>query len=150
MIDLCPIAPENHSEVRLLSVLPEQERLVASVEKTLADAYVYKEAVFRAAFEGETAVGFVLVFPVDDDDKHIVNIVRLVIDARFQGKGLGRELLNKTLAWISTFSPAVDRAKICALPANHAALTLYKSVGFHEQGIQEGEVTFFKEMPGAP
>ncbi len=145
MIGLLPITPENHLAARKLSVRPNQERLVASIDKSLADAFVWKDSIFRVAFEEGVPVGFILVFPFEDNDKRIVNIVRLMIDGRFQGQGLGRQLLNKTLDWISSFDPEVDLVRISTLPDNNVALSLYKSGGFVERGIESGEVALYIE-----
>ena len=146
MIHLKPITPENHVEVRQLAVRTDQSHLIASVEKSLADAYVWSDSVFRVAYEDETSVGFVLVFPFSDDGKRIVNIVRLMIDARFQGRGLGRALLRKMFEWFRSFEPAVDRIRISTLPENATALALYKSEGFRERGEEHGEVVLYREL----
>ena len=146
MIDLRPITPDNHIEARRIAVRPEQERLVASIDKSLADAYVWKDALVRIAFEGDRPVGYVTVFPFDDDGQRVVNIVRLMIDARFQGKGLGRQLLERTVHWIGTFTPNVDLVRISTLPDNQVALRLYKSTGFTERGIEDGEVALYRPL----
>ena len=74
---------------------------MGSVEKSLADAYVWKpDAMFRAAFYGEQPVGYVLIFPFDADEQRQVNIERLMIDAGFHGRGFGRLLVQRTLDWV--------------------------------------------------
>jgi len=149
MLQLVPIGPDNHLAARALTVDPAQERFVASVDKSLADAYVYQTAEFRIACIDETPVGYVLVFPFQQQARQLVNIVRLMIDARFQGRGHGRQLLQATLEWIGTFSPAVDTIRIATLPDNAAALSLYKSLGFVEQGIEDGEIALYRSaVPG--
>ena len=61
-------------------------------------------------------VGFVLVFPYDQDDTRCANIVRLMVDARYQGNGYGRELLEKTVGWIGSFTPSVAIVRIPGRP----------------------------------
>ena len=146
MIELRPITPDNHIEARKIAVRPEQERFVASIDKSLADAYVWKDAMLRIAFEDDQPVGYVTVFPFDDDGQRVVNIVRLMVDARFQGKGLGRELLARTVDWIGTFAPSVDLVRISTLPDNEVALGLYKNTGFTERGIEDGEVALYRPL----
>ena len=107
-IELVRISPDNHRAVRALNVRPDQAHLVASVEASLADAYVWEGSQFRAACEAGVPVGFVLVFPFERDGLKIVNIVRLMVDAQHQGQGLGRAILSETLSWISGFSPQPD------------------------------------------
>ena len=86
---LRPVTPENYDSVLDLRVSPEQERFVAPVTKSLADAFVYESAQVRIGYEEETPVGFVLVFPFDRANQPVVNIVRLLIDQRYQQRGLG-------------------------------------------------------------
>jgi diamine N-acetyltransferase len=146
MIELRDVTPENHLLIRSLSVHPNQTKFVASVEKSLADAFVWKEALVRAGFHRGEAFGFVMIFPYVQDRLPTVNIVRLMVDAKHQGQGLGRELLTETLEWIA--STAAQRVRISTLPENEVALSLYKDFGFIESGIEEDEVAMYLNMPG--
>jgi diamine N-acetyltransferase len=146
VLELLPIVPENYDSALALAVKVGQERFVAPIVKSLADAFVYREARFRLAFHNGVAVGYVLVFPFDEGNWRIVNIVRLMIDARYQGEGLGRELLSATLDWICTLSPKVDRVRISTIPENEIALRLYRSAGFEEAGIENGEVALYRDL----
>jgi diamine N-acetyltransferase len=116
------------------------------IDKSLADAYVYTDSIFRLAISDGTPVGYVLIYPFDRDGKRIVNIVRLMIDARFQGKGLGRSLLTKTLAFVGLLSPDVETVRISTLPENENALNLYRSEGFVDRGIEDGEIALYREV----
>lgn len=147
VITLTPITPENYKLALALSVRPDQDNLIATVQQSLADAYVYKEAEFRLAFSGDQLVGYLLIFPYQSGEQQCMNIVRLMIDHRYQGQGLGRSLLEAALQWIQTLSPAVDRVRISTLPNNETAIALYKRVGFVEKGIEENEITFYLDMP---
>ena len=102
---LRPVTPENYDSVLDLRVSPEQERFVAPVTKSLADAFVYEGAEVRIGYEEETPVGFVLVFPFERANQPVVNIVRLLVDQRYQQRGLGRALLVATLDWIGSLLP---------------------------------------------
>ena len=144
MIRLEKISPDNHEAVRALSVADDQRQLVATVEQSLADAYVWKDSLFRAAYDDRSPVGYVLVFPFTESNQRIANIVRLMIDARYQGSGLGRALLTTTLDWIGSFSPEVATVRISTLPENEVALALYRSEGFAEAGIETGEVALYR------
>ena len=142
-IELTQITPKNYESAQSLAVSPDQEKFVASVQKTLADAYVWKDSVFRLAYNNDCAVGYLLVFPYQSNQLNYVNIARIAIDQSFQGKGLGRSLLKKTIRWIESFDPMVDVIRISTLPHNATALKLYKSEGFIEKGIEEGEVALY-------
>lgn len=145
-LTLREITPDNHLEVRALAVQPHQEGFVSSVEKSLADAYVWKDALARAAYLDEVVVGFILIYPFKQRAVSVINIVRLLIDAEHQGKGLGKELLTVTLNWINEFAP--DLIRISSVPENKVALSLYKNMGFTETGIENGEVVLSMNIAG--
>ena len=63
-----------------------------------------------------------------------------MIDAKFQGRGYGKEALNLALEFIRTFP--CGKAEYCWLsyePENKAAQDLYRSYGFVETGEKDGE-----------
>jgi len=148
-IELVEISEDNHRAVRALAVRPDQTHLVASVDGSLADAYVWKDALFRAALMDGTPIGYVVVFPFDRDGYRVINIVRLMVDARYQGQGHGRAILTTTLNWVSTFTPRPDLLRISTLPENEPALALYLSLGFEPRGTEDGEVALYRR-PGIP
>lgn len=148
MIELREITPENYAQALELAVHSEQGAFVAGITKTLADAYVWRESIFRIAFEGDVVVGYLLVFPFERETKSIVNIVRLMIDARYQGKGLGGDLLRAALVWVSGFYPRPRSIRISTVVDNTVALSLYKSLGFHEAGIEDGEIALYRDVGG--
>lgn len=51
MIELREITPENHMDARSLKVHSSQEKFVATVDKSLANAYVWKRAQARVALD---------------------------------------------------------------------------------------------------
>ncbi len=143
-IELVPITPDNEKAVRALSVRDDQKHFVASVDASLADAYIWQDSVFRAALADGRPVGYILVYPFDRDGARIVNIARLMVDAGHQGKGLGRAILTETLSWVSGFSPRPEALRISTLPENETALGLYLSMGFEIRGREEGEVALYR------
>ncbi len=146
-LELVAIDEHNHRAVRSLDVHPDQTHLIASVDASLADAYVWTDSIFRAALEEGIPVGYVLVYPFDRDGYRLVNIVRLMVDARHQGRGIGRTLLGTTLDWIRTFTPAPDLIRISTLPENERALGLYLSMGFEARGTEDGEIALYRRPP---
>jgi hypothetical protein len=123
-IELVRITPENHKVIRALAVRPDQTHLVAGVDASLADAYVWPDAMFRAAFEDGQPVGYVMVYPFDRD---------------------GIPILRETIDWISDFSPRPDALRISTLPENAPALGLYLSMGFEIRGTEESEVALYRQ-----
>jgi diamine N-acetyltransferase len=146
MIELQEITAENHIDTRSLRVHSSQEKFVATVDKSLADAYVWKEAQARVATDDGVAVGFVMIFPYNSEEQRVVNIVRLLVDFRFQQKGIGRQILEATLEWIKSLSPTVNRIRISTFPENAVALNLYKSSGFSGDEIEDGEVVLYRRV----
>ena len=145
-LKLVPITVGNYESASRLSVRPDQEGLVASIQKSLADAYVYADALFRLAVVDGQEVGYLLLFPFDSDRGRTVNIVRLMIDQRHQGQGLGRALLEQALAWIGTFDPPVSTVRISAVPRNTLAIGLYERTGFVRAGMEAGEVALYLDL----
>lgn len=146
MIELKPITPKNYERAKALRVSSEQSRFVAPVINSLADAYVYKDALFRLAYLGDSPIGYVLVYPYEEKKRPLANIVRIMIDSDHQGKGLGKELLQLTLDWIASFEPPPKRVRISTLPDNDNAIKLYKKMGFKVSGEEAGETVLWMDI----
>ncbi|MFD4412802.1 GNAT family N-acetyltransferase [Streptomyces sp. NPDC058476] len=91
------VTAENIDAAIALKVRPDQERFVAPVVKSLAEAYVHSETAWpRLIFDGEEPVGFVMAFfeirfnPEDPDDRPRSGLWRLNIADGRQGRGYGR------------------------------------------------------------
>ncbi|MFT7218451.1 MAG: diamine N-acetyltransferase [Candidatus Azotimanducaceae bacterium] len=145
MIELRDVTPDNHLDIRSLAVHPTQQQFVATVDKTLADAFVWKEALVKAGYVDGEAFGLVMIFPYEEEGASMINIVRIMVAAKHQGKGLGRALLNETLHWIDAL--AAQRVRISTFSDNVVALSLYKNIGFVEIGIEDGEVALYLNRP---
>ena len=146
MIVLKPITPDNYASALDLQVTAEQEKFVGPVMKSLADAFIHTGAEVRMACDDDLPVGFVLIFPFELDGEPVVNIVRFLIDHRYQGRGLGRESLAATLDWIRSISPRPQRVRISTLPDNAVALALYRSSGFVDHEMEEGELALWQTL----
>jgi diamine N-acetyltransferase len=86
------IGPENVDDACGLEVLPGQEKYVASVARSLADAYVHPETAWpRVVMDGSVLVGFLMgAFPGPTQaDPRTCGIWRLAIGAGYQGRGYG-------------------------------------------------------------
>ncbi|WP_415949566.1 GNAT family N-acetyltransferase [Streptomyces sp. KLOTTS4A1] len=91
------ITADNVETAFTVRVRSDQEHLVESVEKSLAEAYVHPEAAWpRLIMDGDRAVGFLMAFLDIDwgDDADGTDIRsglwRLNIAADLQGRGYGR------------------------------------------------------------
>jgi len=145
-MDLHPITPDNYAAALTLSVRADQSHLVATISKSLADAFVYEGSIFRLAYVGDIPVGFLLLYPYSKGHRNFVNIVRLMIDEHHQSKGYGRALLAEALKAIRALQPPAHTARVSTLPENRSALQLYKSAGFIESGMEHGEISLYLEL----
>ena len=126
---------------------PEQSDFVAPNVVGIAETHIYPDAEPRAVYAGDDPVGFVLFHPVDKDkpaEGHC--IVRLMIDHRFQGRGLGRQALEAAVDWIVREHRA-DRVRLSVVPSNEKARGLYRSAGFVETGeLDDGELVMVRSL----
>ncbi|MDP2005695.1 MAG: GNAT family N-acetyltransferase [Rubrivivax sp.] len=123
-----------------LQVAAGQRTLVATVERSLAQVAYEPAGRALAMFDGDEAVGMMLLYdgrmhpqtPVEQ-----LFVWRLMVDARHQGRGIGR----RAIAWI------LDEARRMGLPAvglSHAqdaghAGPFYEKLGFRYTGELDGD-----------
>ena len=145
---LRPIDESNYRDVLQLSVEPDQERFVASNLQSLADAYVWRDAAEpHAVYADDELVGFALLYPLTDGppasplpaDAILRGyiIVRLMIDARFQGRGYGREALDAIVEIVR--KRGLPTIRLSVLPDNEQAMEFYRRNGFSATGETEGD-----------
>jgi diamine N-acetyltransferase len=108
-VTLEQITADTLHEIIDLQVSPPQQRYVASNAVSIAEAHFNPGGSFRAVYSGDRPVGFVMLFnptipgaiasdPVEPTD---MVLWRLMIDHRYQGKGLGRRTLDVVRKHIS-------------------------------------------------
>lgn len=139
MIHLRKITEENFIDAFNLKLAPEQERFVSHPIRSLAQAYVYREQCQPfGIYEGQTMVGYVMV--IYDYDVPEYDIWHMMIEQAEQGKGYGKAALDRVLDYIreKPFGSS-DRVTLTCNKENIRALTMYKSKGFAETGVTDGE-----------
>jgi diamine N-acetyltransferase len=147
-VSLRAVDSGNYRECIALTVAPDQERFVASNVMSLAESYVWRDgAEPYAVYSDDQVVGFALLFPLgegepDDSVPHPDTIrgfvlVRLMIDRRFQGHGLGRAALDAIVELIR--SRGLQTIRLSVVPENAQALEFYRRNGFVETGETEGD-----------
>lgn len=152
MLRLERINGRNVWDILELKVSEEQKAFVAGNDVSIIEAYTSitgNGQVFPfGIYEGAVPVGFLMVgFGADDcwDDAPAIahgnyDLRRLMIDAKHQGKGYGKEALKLALEFIRTLP--CGKADYCWLsyePNNKVARDLYRSYGFFETGEKDGE-----------
>src|SRR5699024_2804978 len=100
MVEFKEITEDNFEEVLKHKISEEQDkkRFVAPNVRSLADAYLYRNAgdVFPFAVEDDgEVVGFILL-DEDVEEKEYM-IWRTMVDERFQGRGYGKAIVRKVM-----------------------------------------------------
>lgn len=65
---------------------------------------------------------------------HVLEHLTVVVHPDFQRKGIGRALFTTMLDKVRSEHPEILRVELIAKESNHAALSLYSSLGFIEEG----------------
>ena len=152
MLSLQRIDGRNVWDILKLKVSEDQQDFVAGNDISLIEAYIAKAEngqIFPfGIYHDGVPVGLLMIgFGTDsswDDAPAIAqnnyDLRRLMIDAKFQGRGYGKEALMLALEFIRTFP--CGKAEFCWLsyePNNKVARDLYRSYGFVETGEKDGE-----------
>ncbi|SOD95754.1 GNAT family N-acetyltransferase [Blastococcus haudaquaticus] len=133
MIRLEPVTPENVRAVCDLRVAPAQEDFVRPNAVSLAEAYVHEVAWCRAVYDGDELVGFVMLHDTRAGPGYM--LWRLMVDARFQGRGYGRQVVEEVIRYVRT-RPGATQLKVGAHRGDGAPGPFYESLGF----VATGEV----------
>lgn len=122
-----------------LRVAAGQERFVDGVALSLAEAAAkpHCRPWYRAVYAGAEPVGFVMladdVPPGTPDIPWRYYLWRMLIDARFQGRGHGRAALDLVVAYLRT-RPGADALVTSIVPGEGSPLGFYLRYGFRETG----------------
>jgi diamine N-acetyltransferase len=137
-ITLRPITRENVRESVGLRISDEQKSFVAENGLSLAQAYTEPDLVPRAIYADDTMVGFVMYGR--DNETGADWIIRVMIDARYQGQGYGRAAMQELIALLRQ-QPDCKEIRLSYVPGNAVAERLYVSLGFEPTGeVEHGEV----------
>lgn len=123
-----------------MRVAEEQKSFVAPNVFSLAQAKAFPECICLAIYQDDVLVGFTM-YCIDSDDKEYW-IYRLMIDAKHQSKGYGKEAMEKLIERIKQD----QEHKVIYLsfePENNLAKGLYEKLGFEADGrIIDGEIVY--------
>jgi diamine N-acetyltransferase len=118
-----------------LKTTPDQERFVAPNAVSIAQAYFQRDvAWFRAIYEGEEPVGFVMVD--DDVEKQTYYLWRFMVDQRHQRRGIGQKALALVLAYVRT-RPGATALLTSVVPGEGTPGPFYEKLGFTYTGEEE-------------
>ncbi len=138
MVELRTITKENLEEVLSLNVWEHQESFVSSTAYSLAQAYAYRETAFPFAVYADNAiVGFIMMGYYEAKNQY--TLWKFLIDKNQQGKGYGREALEKGIKYLKDRFGTKEIYTGVAL-GNERAKHLYRSIGFKETGLIENNM----------
>jgi diamine N-acetyltransferase len=144
-VTLREITPANRAAVEALAVAPEQEAHVTGVVASLAEGEATPDACpwCRAVYADETPVGFVMLsdgIPAERT-RYLGPYVlwRLLIDARYQGRGFGTAALDLVVAYVRA-RPGAEQLLTSYVPGPAEPLAFYLGYGFTPTGaVDHGE-----------
>lgn len=133
------ISDDNRISVQDLRVADEQKGFVDGVVESLVEAAATPEANpwYRAVYAGDTPVGFVMLsddaVPGDAPWPWRYYLWRMLIDARFQGRGYGRAALDLVVGYLTT-RPGADLLVTSVVPGDGSPMGFYLRYGFRPTG----------------
>jgi diamine N-acetyltransferase len=92
-VTLRPVDDVNRADVLALRVTPEQQRFVATVEKSLAEVAADDALTAYAVHAGSGPDGDLVGLAVTEVRDGVGFVLRVLVDAGHQGRGYGRDLV---------------------------------------------------------
>jgi len=149
LVSLREISADTVREITRLAVRPEQQRFVASNAVSLAQALFSEEAWYRAIYADESPAGFVMLY--DESIRAVppaepeVDLWRFMIDAQFQGQGIGAAALAQVIAHVQS-KKAFSTLAVSYVPGAGCPEAFYLKAGFRHTGkLDDGEIIL--ELP---
>ncbi len=121
-----------------------KRRFVAPNDISLAQAHFNPHAWFRAIYAGRTPVGFMMI--VDDDEEHEYFLWRFMVAGIYQGRGYGRQAIERLVEYIRTRPGARELGVSCGL-GEGSPEGFYLRQGFVSTGkMEEGEMVLVRQL----
>lgn len=148
-VSLREITADTVIDIVRLRVAPEQEKFVADNAVSFAQALFAPEAWYRAIYEDDTPVGFVMLS--DDSllpeppEQPEISVWRFMVDARYQRRGIGEEAMRQVIEHARA-KGLFSVLTLSYVPEPGSAETFYLRAGFRHTGrMDEDEVVL--ELP---
>jgi GNAT superfamily N-acetyltransferase len=142
------VTSDNVNALLKLDVLAGQKQLVASVATSLAQAAYEPAGRALAIYGGEQPVGMVLLYDArlhKDRPAPQLYLWRLLVDARFQRRGLGRQALLWVIAEARRMG--MESVGLSHGQAEGHAGPFYQRIGFSYTGeMDDGEVKMVYQL----
>ena len=141
-VSLREITSDTVIPVVRLTVAENQKGFVAPNAVSLAQALFAPEAWYRAIYREEDLVGFVML---EDESlrspaptKPAVGVWRFMVDARFQGQGIGRAALRLVIEHVRS-KGLFKTLQLSYVPGPSCPEPFYLSLGFRHTGQMDGQ-----------
>ncbi|MFY9513442.1 MAG: GNAT family N-acetyltransferase [Rubrivivax sp.] len=153
VVSLREITADTVRAVTRLAVRSDQQHFVASNAVSLAQALFAPEAWYRAVYCGDELAGFVMLHdsslqsppPATPE----VAVWRFMVDAGFQGRGIGRAALRAVIAHVRA-KGLFSTLELSYVPGPGCPEPFYRSLGFVPTGrVDEGEIVMALPLQGA-
>jgi diamine N-acetyltransferase len=137
-VELREITGETVRAICSLKVAPYQDAFVAPNAVSIAEAYFHPTAWFRAIYDDDEPVGFVMLD--DDASTSSYNLWRLMVADGFQGRGYGRRAVELLIDYVRS-RPGATALTTSWVPGERGPAEFYRKLGFQPTGeMDEGEV----------
>ena len=140
MIRLELVNKDNFDQVLDLEVAPKDQRRVASVEYSLAQAWLYRDSedLFPYAVKsGQLTVGFLLLSYQPMENSYY--IWRLLIDQKYQNQSFGKEVIRQVLQRARD-DQQCHKVTVNYVIGNHKMRYILEKFGFQPVGLDGQEI----------
>jgi len=138
VIELRDVTKATVRAVCILQVAPEQRGFVAPNAVSFAEAMYEPRALFRAMVADDVLVGFVMLSI--DPERSEYYLWRLMVDARYQGRGYGRAALALVVDHVRSL-PGATELLVSWVPEPGGPEPFYRGLGFEPTGaVDDGEI----------
>ena len=127
----------------------DDRKQVAPNSVSIAQAHFQGEAWFRAVYDDDLLVGFVMLYDptlVESPDEPDFFLWRLMIDQSHQGKGYGRAVVEALVEHVRT-RPGAQRLLVSHVKSADRLSRFYQSRGFRYTGVEDdGELVMERTL----
>jgi RimJ/RimL family protein N-acetyltransferase len=152
-VTLCTaLAEDSHSIIRYIKENQDRFPYMVSTVAEVSQEAKYEKDFIEAHYKRENSVMIIAWC-----DNRIIGVLNFVggikmrvchdgeigisVSPEFQGKGIGRKLLETFLRW-AELTPVLKRVTLHVMGNNARALNLYRSLGFEAEGRRREAVIF--------
>ena len=137
-IKLKPVDKDNWGELVDLSVAEDQKNWVAPNTHSIIEGLIEPGMMSRGIYDDNMPVGYTLYLV--NTNKKWAYIARLMVDARHQAKGYGRQAMRLVIEDLKK-QEGLERVLIGVVPPNTIARKFYEKLGFVDTGMMhDGDI----------